>query len=124
MSKLRRFQTPARTSRILRGCALLLVIVLAGSRANASDSPSTATNDSELSLEQLINIKVTSVAKKETTIEESPAAITVVTPEEIQEFGITTLPDALRLVPGMDVAQINSGEWAVSARGFNSEFCG
>jgi iron complex outermembrane receptor protein len=70
----------------------------------------------------LINIKVTSVAKKETTIEESPAAITVVTPEEIQEFGITTLPDALRLVPGMDVAQINSGEWAVSARGFNSEF--
>jgi len=75
-----------------------------------------------LSLDQLINIKVTSVSKKETTLEDSPAAVTVITPDDLDRFGITTLPDALRLVPGMDVAQINSHEWAVSSRGFNGEF--
>ncbi|HLH56905.1 MAG TPA: TonB-dependent receptor [Verrucomicrobiae bacterium] len=76
----------------------------------------------ELSLEDLVNIKVTSVAKKETSLEDSPAAVTVVTQDDIRRFGILTLPDALRLIPGMDVAQVNSHEWAVSARGFTGEF--
>jgi iron complex outermembrane receptor protein len=119
LSIFRRLTAPAMARTFVIATAILVV---AGRDARASDPTYNATNDSELSLEQLINIKVTSVAKKETTIENSPAAVTVVTPEDIQEFGITTLPDALRLVPGMDVAQINSHEWAVSARGFNNEF--
>jgi iron complex outermembrane receptor protein len=65
---------------------------------------------------------VTSVSKKETLLEDAPAAVTVVTQDDIRRFGIKSLPDALRLVPGMDVAQINSHEWAVSARGFTDEF--
>jgi iron complex outermembrane receptor protein len=81
-----------------------------------------AKSANELSLEDLINIKVTSVSKKETSVEDSPAAVTVVTQDDIRRNGITTLPDALRLVPGMDIAQINSHEWAVSARGFNGQF--
>jgi iron complex outermembrane recepter protein len=75
-----------------------------------------------LSLEQLMNEPVTSVSKKQTRLSESPAAITVVTQDDLQRMGITTLPEALRLVPGMDVAQIDTNQWAVSARGFNSEF--
>lgn len=100
-----------------------MVYSSASSKVNAGDVSTNAAKDStELSLDQLINIKITSVAKKETTLEDSPAAVAVVTPDDLARFGITTLPDALRLVPGMDVAQINSHEWAVSARGFNSEF--
>jgi iron complex outermembrane recepter protein len=75
-----------------------------------------------LSLEQLMDEPVTSVSKKETKIGQAPAAITVVTQDDLRRMGITTLPEALRLVPGMDVAQIGAGQWAVSSRGFNSEF--
>ncbi|MGA2248633.1 MAG: TonB-dependent receptor plug domain-containing protein, partial [Verrucomicrobiota bacterium] len=76
----------------------------------------------DLSVEQLMNESVTSVAKRETKFNESAAAISVITQDDIRRFGITTIPDALRLVPGLDVAQINSHEWAVSARGFDNEF--
>jgi iron complex outermembrane receptor protein len=55
-------------------------------------------------------------------LEQAPAAVSVVTSEDIQRLGITTFPDALRLVPGMDVARIDSHSWAVSARGFNAQF--
>lgn len=76
-------------------------------------------NDSgDIPLEELVNIKVTSVEKKETSLENSPAAVTVVTADDIRRFGVTTLPDALRMVPGMDVARVNSHEWAISSRGF------
>jgi iron complex outermembrane recepter protein len=77
-----------------------------------------------LSLEQLMNEPVTSVSKKETKLSESPAAISVVTQDDIRRMGITTLAEALRLVPGMDVARVSANEWAVSSRGFNSQFAG
>jgi iron complex outermembrane receptor protein len=76
----------------------------------------------DLSVEQLMNESVTSVSKRETKFNESAAAISVITQDDIRRLGITTIPDALRLVPGVDVAQINSHEWAVSVRGFNNEF--
>jgi iron complex outermembrane receptor protein len=76
----------------------------------------------DMSIEELMNVPVTSVSKRATRLSESPAAIAVVTAEEIRRLGITTLPEALRLVPGMDVARVTGNEWAVSARGFNSQF--
>jgi iron complex outermembrane recepter protein len=75
-----------------------------------------------MSLQQLMNEPVTSVSKKPTRLSESAAAITVVTQEDIRRLGITSLPDALRLVPGLDVAQVSSNEWAISSRGFNNQF--
>jgi iron complex outermembrane recepter protein len=89
----------------------------------AADSTTNLQQDTnELTLQQLINIKITSVNKRETRLEDSPAAVTVITQDEIRRLGIEDIPDALRLVPGMDVAQINAHEWAVSARGFNDQF--
>jgi iron complex outermembrane recepter protein len=76
----------------------------------------------DLTLEQLVNVKVTSVSKEETDLFTSPAAISVVTADDIRRLGISSIPEALRLVPGMDVAQINASQWAVSSRGFNAEF--
>jgi iron complex outermembrane receptor protein len=75
-----------------------------------------------LSLEQLMNEPVTSVSKRQTRIGDSPAAITVITQEDLRRLGFTTLPEALRIVPGMDVTRIAPSQWAVSARGFNDEF--
>ena len=90
--------------------------------ADLNSTNAAASNLADLSVEQLMNESVTSVAKRETKLNESAAAITVITQEDIRRLGITTIPDALRLVPGLEVAQINSHEWAVSARGFNVQF--
>jgi len=76
----------------------------------------------DLSLEELMNESVTSVSKKETKLSQSPAAISVITQEDIRRSGLATTPELLRTVPGLDVARINANEWAVSSRGFNHQF--
>jgi outer membrane receptor protein involved in Fe transport len=73
----------------------------------------------DLSLEELINIKVTSVSKRETRLEDSPAAIAVLTGDEIGRLGFTSVAESLRAVPGMEVARLNANTWAITARGFN-----
>jgi iron complex outermembrane recepter protein len=74
----------------------------------------------DLSLEQLLDTKVLSVSKKDETIADAHAAIYVVTNEDIMRSGVTSVPDALRLVPGVNVAKSDSNSWAISIRGFNS----
>ncbi len=76
---------------------------------------------SKASLEDLMNVQVTSVSKKEEKLSHVPAAIFVITQEEIRRSGATNIPDLLRMVPGVDVAQINANTWAISARGFNGQ---
>ena len=77
---------------------------------------------SQVSLDDLMNIEVTSVSRKEQKMSQAAAAIFVVTQEEIRHSGATNIPDLLRMVPGMDVSQINANTWAISARGFNDQF--
>jgi hypothetical protein len=74
------------------------------------------------SLEDLLNIEVTSASKKEQKLSQVPAAIFVITQEDIRRSGALNIPDLLRMVPGLDVAEINANTWAISARGFNLEF--
>jgi iron complex outermembrane recepter protein len=105
------------------GFALVLTAVLAGA-ADADQPPASAGGLENLSLEQLVNVQVTSVSKRETDAFTSPAAISVITQDDIQRNGFTSIPDALRMVPGMDVAQINASQWAVGSRGFNAEYAG
>jgi len=67
-----------------------------------------------------MNVRVTSAAKKEQNLLQTAAAVYVVTAEDIRRSGVTTLPDALRLAPGVEVAQLSSDTWAISIRGFNA----
>jgi iron complex outermembrane receptor protein len=76
----------------------------------------------EIPIEDLAKIRVTLVSKKEEALSESPAAISVLTQEDIRRSGATSIPEALRLVPGLDVAQLDAHNWAISARGFNDVF--
>jgi iron complex outermembrane recepter protein len=76
----------------------------------------------DLSIEELMNESVSSVSKRETKLSQSPAAIAVVTQDDIRRLGITSIPEALRWVPGLNVARSAAGQWAISARGFNSQF--
>lgn len=76
----------------------------------------------QLSLEDLMKIEVTTVSRKAQRLADTAAAAAVLTADDIQRSGATSLPEVLRLVPGLDVARIGSSRWAVSARGFNSRF--
>jgi iron complex outermembrane receptor protein len=75
-----------------------------------------------ISLEDLLNIQITSAAKKEQRAEEVPAAVFVITQDDIRRSGLRSLPEVFRLVPGLQVAQLTSSNWAVSIRGFNDQF--
>ena len=74
----------------------------------------------QLSLEQLMDIEVTSVSRRPEKLSETASAIQVITGEEIRRSGASSLPEALRLATNLQVAQVNSSQWAISARGFNN----
>jgi iron complex outermembrane receptor protein len=69
-----------------------------------------------------MNVEVTSVSKKEQKLARTAAAAFVITQEDIRRSGATNIPDVLRMVPGVNVAQINANTWAVSVRGLSGEF--
>ena len=102
-------------------CTGTMLLVTSGAAATDAGSPST-TSVGDLSLEDLINVTVTSVSKKEEKLNDASTAIFVLTSDDLRRSGATTVADALRLVPGLQVAAIDSSTWAVSARGFNSGF--
>lgn len=76
----------------------------------------------DLSLSELMNIEVTSVSKKEEKLFNTAAATYVITQEDIRRSGAANIPEALRMVPGLQVSQLNSNSWAITSRGFQDQF--
>ncbi len=76
----------------------------------------------DLDLEDLLSMEITSVSKRKQRLDQAAAAIYVITNEDIRRSGVTSIADALRLAPGIQVARIDSNKWAVSSRGFNGQF--
>src|SRR5713226_8941300 len=109
------------------GCQLVITLLLACQPARPQSSsakvPTAPQGDlTQVSIETLMNMEVTSVSKKEQKMSQVAAAIFVITQEDIRRSGATNIPDLLRMVPGLDVAQINASTWAITARGFNLQF--
>src|SRR5688500_99217 len=101
---------------------LLIFAFLIGNSAVALSAQSQGSLSSlkQLSLEQLMDVEVTSVAKKEQRLAEPAAAIYVITQEEIRRSGVTSIAEALRLAPGVQVSRIDSNKWSIGVRGFGS----
>jgi iron complex outermembrane recepter protein len=76
----------------------------------------------ELSLEDLMNETVISVSNKEASLKDTPAAVYVITADDIKKSGFKSIPETLRLVPGMHIAQISANTWAISSRGFATRY--
>src|SRR5580700_2633801 len=74
------------------------------------------------SLEDLMDIQVTSVSRKEQSLSKAASSVYVITQDDIRHSGSTNVPDLLRMVPGVDVARINANTWAISIRGFNYRY--
>lgn len=98
-----------------RGLLVLIAGAVCLCAAIADQGPQRLT---QLSLEQLGNIKVTSVSKEPEQIRKTPAAIYVITNEDIRRSGATSIPEVLRLAPGVEVARVDSDHWSVGIRGF------
>lgn len=75
-----------------------------------------------LSVDDLMNVEVTSVSRKAQKLADTAAAVFVITQDDIRRSGATSIPEILRIVPGLEVARINGNVWAISARGFNSQY--
>lgn len=104
---------------------LLVVAVLGGgwlSMAHAQGQRTDPQNLSTMSIEALMELQVTSVSRRSEPLSRAAAAISVITQEDIRRSGATSIPELLRMVPGMEVAQMDSSTWAISARGFNTQY--
>src|SRR5580700_12207625 len=107
-----------------RALATLVTCVLLGhaTSAQAAAEPDPSAGElKQLSLDDLMNVQVTSVTKEPQKLLQAAAAIQVITAEDISRSGATSIPEALRLADNLEVAQINAHDWAISARGFNAD---
>jgi iron complex outermembrane receptor protein len=125
-----RFFTPHRQlcrSAAMAVLALLLAAGAAAAKQDGSGQTQMASNGSQqnlkqMTLEQLGQVEVTTFSKAPAPLHDTPAALYVITRDEIIRSGVTTIPDALRLAPGVEVGRLSSTTWAVSIRGLQNNF--
>ena len=98
-----------------------VVLALTSVLASAQTSQTPGSHSlKEMSIEELMDVQVTSVSRRPEKLSETASAIQVITSEDIRRSGATTVVEALRLASNLHVAQVDSASWAVSARGFNN----
>jgi iron complex outermembrane receptor protein len=90
-----------------------------GATAASADEAETLRSLKKLSLEQLFDVEVTSVSQKPESLFKAAAAVHVVTQDDLRRTGALSIPEALRNIPGVEVARVNSRDYAITARGFN-----
>jgi iron complex outermembrane receptor protein len=106
--------------RVSRTSSIVAALLMAGPPLIAQV---TSSDDlTRLSIEQLMDIDVTSAARRRESLAQAATALYVITGDEIRRSGATSIAEALRMAPGLDVARVTSNEWAISARGFNGRF--
>jgi iron complex outermembrane recepter protein len=115
------YWTVARPLLEILSCLLLVAGSFSASWADAheADGGSDVTLK-QLSLEQLGDVEVTTASKEPEQVWRTPAAIYVLTQEDIRRSGATSIPEALRLVPGVEVARVDSDHWSIGIRGFGA----
>jgi iron complex outermembrane receptor protein len=108
------------TIRFLKIVGLTLFVLATNLRAETNILEATPEQLKKLSMEDLMKLDVTSVSRQPQPYQTAAAAIQVITGDEIRRSGASSLPEALRLADNLEVAQQNSHDWAISARGFNA----
>lgn len=84
--------------------------------------PAEQTDFTRLSLEELMSVEITTASKTPEKLRQVPSAVFVITHEDIRRSGVRSIPEALRMAPGVQVARISPTEWAITIRGLNQEF--
>lgn len=102
--------------------SLAAILMLAASATSAFAAEQEARARALMSLERLVNQEVTTVSRREEKASHAAAAVYVITGEDIRRSGATSIAEALRMAPGINVARAGASGWAVTSRGFNGEF--
>ena len=105
-------------------CAAFALTILWSSGAGAQQLAANEADLANLSIEQLAQIEVRSASKREEPLSAAPAALYVITPDDILSSGATSIPEVLRLAPNLQVQQIDASNYSISARGFNGAQAG
>jgi iron complex outermembrane recepter protein len=105
-------------------CSSLTLLLLSGPiRAQElQQRPGQGMDLTTMNIEDLMNIEVSSVSRRQEKLSRTASAVFVIGPEDIRNSGALNIPDVLRMVPGVEVAQLTSNSWAISVRGFDSRF--
>lgn len=111
-------RAPSRSCRVLRSAVLGAVLVLSTAQSGWGEQGD-AEFDALLSMD-ISQLTVTSVSLRQQKLSDAAAAVYVITGEDLKRMGVTSIPEALRMAPGVEVAQTASNRWAVNARGFNN----
>ncbi len=105
--------------RMILGLCLLIVLGVPGAHATQAQ----ARDLTDMSLEDLMAVEVTTtVSRKAQRLSDTAAAVFVITAEDLRRSGVTSIPEALRMVPGLEVARLDANRYAITARGFNGNF--
>ncbi|AOY59468.1 TonB-dependent receptor plug domain-containing protein [Desulfococcus multivorans] len=115
---------PSKHRHVIRWVVLgiiLLTAPLAGVSA-AGPADEGDIDFTQFSLEELKSVKITSASKTPKNLSEIPAAVFVITQDDIRRSGATSIPEALRMAPGVEVARVSATEWAVNMRDLNQLF--
>src|SRR5579884_1368749 len=107
---------------IRQALALVLIALLFVPSSFAAPQQSDIPDVTAMSMEDLMNMQVTSVSKRSQKLADAAAAVFVITQDDIRRSGATNIPEALRMVPGIQVARIDQNKWAIASRGFNGRF--
>ena len=112
------------TAGLIRAWQLMPVVLLATATLAAQTRLAVPPPNTlkKMSIDELMGLEVTSVSKRPEKLFEAASAIQVLTGEDIQRSGATSIPEALRLAGNLEVAQIDARQWAITARGFNNVF--
>jgi len=100
----------------------IIAVAFCGGSAGSASADEASPVIEALSINELMQMEVSSASRKTQTVSATAAAAFVISQEDIRRSGATSIPDALRLAPGIEVAQINASVWSVTARGFNGRY--
>lgn len=101
--------------------SVIALVLLGGARALANETAQPDSQDlKRLSIEELMNVDVTLTSRRAEPIATTPAAVSVLTTDEIRRAGVTSLPAAVALIDGVHAARFNNGTWSITSRGFNA----
>lgn len=111
-----------KTAHSVRGCLLLFLSYLFASTVFANQKALLKEDITDLPLEELMNTKITTVSRKSESLKNAPAAVFVISQEDIRRSSANSIPELLRMAPGLSVARIDANKWSVTSRGYSGRF--
>jgi iron complex outermembrane receptor protein len=107
---------------ILTLTVLAGILSLGNGNSQEPQEPPRQKDLTELTIDELMNVEITTPSRKEQKLIDTPSAVFVILPDDIRRSGARSIPEALRMAPGLEVAQLDASKWAISCRGFNGRF--